>query len=65
VGRELITAVADWARSWGGRRIVLWVTGVNESAMRFYERVGFRLLSDGPDMESGRAFGAFAMELPL
>jgi GNAT superfamily N-acetyltransferase len=65
VGRELIQAAADWARSWGGRRIVLWVTGVNESAMRFYERVGFRLLSEGADAESGRAFGAFAMELPL
>jgi GNAT superfamily N-acetyltransferase len=65
VGRELIGAAAGWARSWGGRRIVLWVTGVNESAMRFYERVGFRLLSEGPDMESGRAFGALAMELPL
>ncbi len=65
VGRELIAAAADWARSWDGRRIVLWVTGVNESAMRFYERVGFRLLSEGPDMESGRAFGALAMELPL
>lgn len=65
VGRALIDAAADWARSWGARRIVLWVTGVNESALRFYERVGFRLLTDGPDAESGRAFGAFAMELPL
>lgn len=65
VGRALIGAAADWARSWGGRRIVLWVTGANERAMRFYERIGFRLLSDGPDAESGRAFGAFAMELPL
>jgi GNAT superfamily N-acetyltransferase len=65
VGRALIDAVAQWARSWGGRRIVLWVTGVNESGLRFYERIGFRLLSDGPDAESGRAFGAFAMELPI
>lgn len=65
VGRALIDAAADWARSWGGRRIVLWVTGANASAMRFYERIGFRLLSDGPDADSGRAFGALAMELPL
>ena len=65
VGRALIDAAADWARGWGGRRIVLWVTGVNEGAQRFYERIGFRLLSDGPDAESGRAFGALAMELPL
>ncbi len=65
VGRALIDAAATWARSWGGRRIVLWVTGVNEGAQRFYERVGFRLLSDGTDAESGRAFGAFALELQL
>lgn len=65
VGRALIDAAAEWARSWAGHRIVLWVTGANESATRFYERIGFRLLGDGPDAESGRAFGAFAMELPL
>lgn len=65
VGRELIEAAADWARTWGGRRIVLWVTGVNESAMRFYKRIGFRLIDEGPDADSGRAFGAFAMELAL
>jgi GNAT superfamily N-acetyltransferase len=65
VGRALIDAAADWARSWGGRRIVLWVTGVNEGAQRFYDRVGFHLLSAGPDADSGRAFGALAMELPL
>lgn len=65
VGRALIQTVAAWGRSWGGRRIVLWVTGVNESAMRFYERIGFQLLDEGADADSGRAFGAFAMELPL
>ncbi len=36
----------------------------NEPAMRFYDRIGFTLLSDGPDVESGRAYGAFAMERP-
>jgi GNAT superfamily N-acetyltransferase len=65
VGRALIDAAAGWARSWGGRRIVLWVTGVNGDALRFYERIGFRLLSEGADAESGRAFGAFALELDL
>jgi GNAT superfamily N-acetyltransferase len=65
VGRALIDAAADWARSWGARRIVLWVTGLNESAVRFYERLGFTLVNEGPDAESGRAFGAFAMELDL
>jgi GNAT superfamily N-acetyltransferase len=65
VGRALIDTAGNWARSWGGRRIVLWVTGMNQEAQRFYERIGFKLLSDGPDADSGRAFGAFAMELPL
>ncbi|MEA2676297.1 MAG: hypothetical protein QOJ81_438 [Chloroflexota bacterium] len=65
VGRAVIDAAADWARSWGGRRIVLWVTGANEGAMRFYEQIGFKLMTEGADAESGRAFGAFAMELPL
>ncbi|MEP7360437.1 MAG: GNAT family N-acetyltransferase [Chloroflexota bacterium] len=65
VGRALIAAVADWARGWGGTRIVLWVFGANEGAFHFYERIGFHVLLDGPDAESGRSFGAFAMELPL
>jgi GNAT superfamily N-acetyltransferase len=65
VGRALIDGAAHWARSWGALRIVLWVTGVNEGAQRFYEAIGFRVMRDGPDAESGRAFGALAMELQL
>jgi len=65
VGRALINSATNWAGSWGAERIVLWVTGANESATRFYDRLGFRLLLEGPDAESGRAFGAFAMELTL
>src|SRR4051812_37805141 len=41
VGRLLIDAVADWARAWGGHRLVLWVYGANEGAHRFYEEIGF------------------------
>jgi GNAT superfamily N-acetyltransferase len=61
-GRALVDAVSDWAASWGAKRVVLWVLGANESAMRFYQRIGFTVLSEGPDAESGRAYGAFAME---
>ena len=64
VGSMLIDAVNDWAASWGARRIVLWVLAANEPAMRFYDRIGFKVLSDGPDADSGRAYGAFAMERP-
>ena len=62
VGRALVDAIQDWGESWGAERVVLWVLAANEAAMRFYERIGFRLLNDGPDAESGRAYGAFAME---
>jgi GNAT superfamily N-acetyltransferase len=62
VGKLLIDAVADWALGWGARRIVLWVFGANEGAQRFYARIGFSFLRDGEDAESGRSYGALAME---
>ena len=65
VGRELLDAVGEWAATWGGRRIVLWVTGTNEGGHRFYDSIGFRVLADGADAESGRTFGAIAMERPI
>ena len=65
VGRLLIDSAADWASKWGARRMVLWVTGVNEGAHRFYERIGFTVMTEGPDAESGATFGAFAMERPI
>jgi hypothetical protein len=33
--------------------------------LRFYYDIGFTLVNDGPDAESGRAYGAFAMERPV
>ena len=65
VGNALIHTVAEWARGWGATRIVLWVFGANDGALRFYQRLGFRIIPDGMDADSGRSFGAFAMELPL
>ena len=65
VGKALIDAVSEWARGWGGQRIVLWVFGANDSALRFYERLGFKVLPEGPDAESGQGFGALAMERVL
>lgn len=62
VGGMLVDAVQDWGSGWGAERVVLWVLGANESAMRFYNRIGFTLLSSGPDADSGSAYGAFAME---
>ena len=41
VGRELVDAVADWARGLGCDRLVLRVTETNEPARRFYAAYGF------------------------
>ena len=64
VGSALVGAVQEWGETCGARRVVLWVLAANESALRFYYEIGFTLLNDGPDADSGRAYGAFAMERP-
>ena len=62
VGAALVDAVDAWGGAWGAERVVLWVIATNEGAMRFYERIGFTALNEGPDAESGHAYGAIAME---
>jgi len=62
VGSALVDAVQEWGESWGARRVVLWVLAANEPATRFYYQIGFTMLNDGPDAESGRAYGAFALQ---
>ncbi len=41
IGAALIAAVADWARSEGTQRLLLWVTTGNSAATRLYESLGF------------------------
>jgi GNAT superfamily N-acetyltransferase len=65
VGAALVDSVSAWARGWDAKRVILWVIGTNEGAYRFYERIGFSVLADGPDAESGHAYGALAMERPV
>lgn len=65
VGRALVEAVADWARSWGASRLVLWVYRSNEGAIRFYEHRGFAIELDGQDAELGAPHDAVAMHLAL
>lgn len=64
-GRALVEAVSEWGRAWGAERVVLWVIASNRGAIDFYERIGFRMLSSGMDAESGKAYGALAMERPV
>ena len=41
VGKMLVTAVLEWAKERGVETVELLVTGINDGAMRFYERLGF------------------------
>lgn len=64
-GSALVDAISGWAQGWGAERVILWVLAANEPAMRFYLDIGFRVLESGPDVDSGRSYGAFAMERPI
>ena len=41
IGRLLVDAVLDWARTRNVHALLLMVTSNNDSAIRFYERLGF------------------------
>jgi GNAT superfamily N-acetyltransferase len=61
VGRRLIDAVEEWAHEWGATQTVLWVFAANQPALRFYARLGFTSVPNGPDAEAGFQYGASAM----
>jgi ribosomal protein S18 acetylase RimI-like enzyme len=42
IGQLLVDEIANWARSRHVRSLELMVTSVNDSATRFYERLGFQ-----------------------
>jgi GNAT superfamily N-acetyltransferase len=65
VGRALMTAVADWARSWGAGRLALWVYRSNVDAIAFYQRLGFAVEDVGPDAELGAPHEAVALHRTL
>jgi GNAT superfamily N-acetyltransferase len=61
LGMQLVDALESWASAWDATETILWVFGGNRSAIRFYERLGFRAISAGPDVDDGERFGALAM----
>jgi len=61
IGRALIGSLESWAVEWGGQETILWVYGGNTIAIRFYDKLGFATIRDGPDAESGASYGALAM----
>ena len=52
-------------QAWGATQTVLWVFASNEPALRFYARLGFSIVAEGPDAEAGYQYGASAMTRPI
>lgn len=65
LGTALIEVAERWAAGWGARETVLWVVAANTGARRFYERLGFVTLRDGPDADAGRQYESVAMRRPI
>jgi GNAT superfamily N-acetyltransferase len=65
IGRRLVTAVVDWARAVGARRVELWVTEGNEPAQRRYEREGFVVTGDVTPLPSDPCRDEVRMRLEL
>lgn len=65
VGAELINVLGIWAKTRGLRELKLMVTGVNRSAIEFYERVGFRMTGNAALYPNDPAIKEYEMILPL
>jgi ribosomal protein S18 acetylase RimI-like enzyme len=65
VGQALVEAVIAWARGSGAHTVVLTVTSNNETATRFYERLGFRKTGRTEPYPNDPAVFEYEMELDL
>lgn len=65
VGEALVDAVAAWARNRNATSMHLWVTEMNKSALRLYERCGFTATSERQPLPSNPDLGEFGMTRPL
>lgn len=65
VGRLLIDAVADWAKSRGMRGLKLMVTSVNRGAIEFYQRIGFTMSGKTGPYPNDPAITEYEMILPV
>lgn len=65
VGRMLIDALKSWAGTRGLPELRLMVTSVNQGAISFYERVGFRMSGAIAPYPNDPAIVEYEMLLPL
>ena len=65
IGRRLVTAVVDWARTIDADRVELWVTDGNEPARRLYARHGFVVTGDVTPLPSDPCRHEVRMRLRL
>ena len=65
VGCLLVQAVLAWARLRQVRTLLLMVTSVNDSAIRFYERLGFTLTGCTEPYPNDPAILEYEMSLPV
>lgn len=65
VGRLLIEALRKWAESEGLRELKLMVTSVNEGAIEFYRRMGFRMSGKTGPYPNDPALIEYEMLLPV
>ena len=64
-GRMLIQGLKDWAEARGLRALELMVTSINQGAIDFYERLGFRKTGNTGSYPNDPAIIEYEMALPL
>ena len=64
-GKMLIDALMNWATSRGLRELKLMVTSVNQGAIDFYERIGFKMSGKTGPYPNDPAVIEYEMLLPL
>ncbi len=65
IGRRLIDAVVEWARTARAERVELWVTNGNDPAQHLYESMGFVVTGDHQPLPSDPCKDEIRMVLAL
>lgn len=65
IGRRLVEAVVEWASSRNAKKLLLMVTNNNESAIRFYERLGFARTGRTEPYPNNPAVVEYEMSRPI